>query len=118
MATPDEHDRLLNAATEIARVAKDAPDVEQILVMELRWEIDDQVEQIFDIIIEIGKVEKEGDGKWTPEKMVRIRALRKKQDPRYARIKLCHERIAILSNLFPNVNPCGNTHDDEDDEDE
>ena len=111
--SPD-NERLLAEAAGIARdAAEPIPETEEILIVELRWEIDELVMEIADIIFEIDDVRRDGDGKPTPEKLAKIRAMRKKQDPLYARIKLCHERIAMLCNLYPNVSPCGHDHSED-----
>jgi hypothetical protein len=100
--TPDNV-HILHAASEIARDAADpGPETEEILIMELKWEIDDYVDEIMDLIMEVSEIRNAGNREHpiTAENASKIRALRKKMDPLYARIEACHKRIAIISSLF------------------
>jgi hypothetical protein len=106
---------ILHAASEIARdAAEPIPEPEEILIIELKWEIDDYVDEIMDLIMEVSEIRNAGDGSpLTAENASKIRALRKKMDPLYARIEACHKRIAIISSLF-DVCPNFDQHESED----
>jgi hypothetical protein len=115
MSDKPDNVHILHAASEIARdAAEPIPEPEEILILELKWEAEEYVEDILDLVIEVSEIRNAGDGEPTPEATSKIRALRKKMDPLYDRIEACHKRIHIISSLF-DVCPNFDQHDNNDD---
>jgi hypothetical protein len=110
--TPDNV-HILHAASEIARdAAEPEPEAEEILITELKWEAVEYVDEILDLVFELSDIRSAGAGApRTVEATVKIRALRKKMDPLYARIEACHKRIAIISQIF-DICPNFDQHED------
>ena len=110
-----ETKRLIESACDVVREHADqGPDTEEILLMEIRWEMDEHADNILGLIMEIDDLRATGKGApETPETAEKVAAIRKRQAPLYEQIAACHQRLHLIAQAFNRCPSCGSKHEDE-----
>ena len=107
-----ETKRLIESACDVVREHADqGPDTEEILLMEIRWEMDEHADSILGLISKIDYVRGKSKGRpLTPTAREKIDLIREQQTALYGKIATCLARRMLIAEAFNLCPGCGAKH--------